>query len=106
MDINGGVRPRTGKPSFQPSLGSGATQKRQIQPANDVRQYIVIYNLIMIHHPTDCGTMKEAAEASWKGFKPGRPYVTCLTSARGLSCMTRQGIEARWKNNTFLESND
>ena len=60
----------------------------------------------MIHHPTDCGTMKEAAEASWEGFKPGRPYVTCLTSARGLSCMTRQGIEARWNNNTSLESND
>ena len=106
MDISGGVRPRTGKPSFQPSLGSGATQKRQIQPANDVRQYIVIYNLIMIHLPTDSGKMKEAAEASWEGFKPGRPYVTCLTSARGLSCMTRQGIEARWNNNIFLESND
>ena len=51
----------------------------------------------MIHLPTDSGKMKEAAEASWKGFKPGRPYVTCLTSARGLSCMTRQGIEARWR---------
>ena len=72
MDIFGGVRPRTGNLSFQASLGSGATQTAK-PSANDVRQIIVINNLKKIHHPTDSGTVKEAAEASWKGFKPGRP---------------------------------
>ena len=32
MDIFGSVRPRTGKPSFQPSLGSGATQNANTNP--------------------------------------------------------------------------
>ena len=113
MDNIGGVRPRTGKPSFQPSLGSGATQNGKSSPPTmfvNTSLYISLWssnaeacrnpqdrNLMMNHHPTDSGTMNEAAGASWEGFKPGRPKLACLTSARGLSCMTRQGIEARWR---------